>query len=48
MGAGQHSLTYLARATHAGEFVAMPAEVYAMYDATVWGRSGSERFVVGR
>jgi len=48
MGAGQHTLTYLARATHAGEFVAMPAEVYAMYDATVWGRSGSERFVVGR
>ena len=48
MGAGQHTLTYLARATHAGEFVAMPAEVYAMYDATVWGRSGSERFGVGR
>ena len=48
MGAGLHGLTYLARATHAGEFVAMPAEVYAMYDATVWGRSGSGRLGVGR
>ncbi len=33
----------MARATHQGEFVAMPAEVYAMYDLTTWGRSASGR-----
>jgi uncharacterized protein YfaS (alpha-2-macroglobulin family) len=39
---GSHTFTYYARATHEGDFVAMPAEVYAMYDAAVWGRSASE------
>ncbi len=38
---GQRVITYKARATHAGEFVAMPAEAYAMYDETTWGRSAS-------
>ena len=42
---GRHEYTYYARVTHAGEFVAMPTEAYAMYDATVWGRSASDRFV---
>jgi alpha-2-macroglobulin len=41
MGSGRHTFTYLARATHSGAFVAMPAEAYAMYDLTTWGRSGS-------
>jgi uncharacterized protein YfaS (alpha-2-macroglobulin family) len=41
---GNHTFTYLARATHAGEFVALPAEASAMYDLTVWGRSASDLF----
>jgi uncharacterized protein YfaS (alpha-2-macroglobulin family) len=46
---GNHTFTYLARATHAGEFVALPAEASAMYDLTVWGRSASSLFqIVGR
>ena len=39
--AGTRTFTYLARATHAGDFVALPVEVTAMYDAAVWGRSAS-------
>jgi alpha-2-macroglobulin len=46
MGKGPRMFTYLARATHAGQYVAMPVEVSAMYDATVWGRSASATFVV--
>jgi hypothetical protein len=38
---GALTYTYVARATHAGEFVALPAEVSAMYDLTTWGRSAS-------
>ncbi|MCP4535999.1 MAG: hypothetical protein GY832_02535 [Chloroflexi bacterium] len=41
LGKGQHTFSYLARATHEGEFVAMPVEAYAMYDLTTWGRSAS-------
>ena len=47
MDAGRRTLTYIARATHGGQFVAMPAEVYAMYDLTTWGRSASSELVVG-
>jgi uncharacterized protein YfaS (alpha-2-macroglobulin family) len=47
MDAGQRTLTYIARATHSGEFVAMPAEAYAMYDLATWGRSASSELVVG-
>lgn len=47
MGAGYHPFAYLARVTRAGVFVAMPAQAYAMYDATKWGRSSSQTFVVG-
>ena len=43
---GQHVITYKARATHPGDFVAMPAEAYAMYDETTWGRSASGVLVV--
>lgn len=47
MGSGQHVYTYYARATHSGTFVAMPVEVYAMYDLATWGRSASGRLVIG-
>lgn len=43
---GQHVYTYYARATQAGQFVALPAEVSAMYDSTVWGRSSSQVFSI--
>jgi hypothetical protein len=33
--AGTYTYSYLARATHAGTFSALPAEVYAMYDITL-------------
>ncbi|MFN8490819.1 MAG: MG2 domain-containing protein [Caldilineaceae bacterium] len=46
LNAGQRTFTYLARVTRAGTFVAMPAQAYAMYDATKWGRSASQTFVV--
>ena len=40
------TFTYFARATQAGSFTAMPAEVYAMYDTAVWGRSASNQIVI--
>lgn len=40
-------ITYFARAAHSGQFVALPAEVYAMYDLTTWGRSAGSALVVG-
>jgi uncharacterized protein YfaS (alpha-2-macroglobulin family) len=46
MGAGSRTFTYLARATHSGDFVAMPVEVSAMYDLSFWGRSSSGLLVV--
>lgn len=46
MGAGEWRVTYLARAVRAGRFVALPTEVSAMYDPTVWGRSASQVFTV--
>jgi hypothetical protein len=46
MEAGTHTFSYYGRATHLGEFTAMPAEVYAMYDLSVWGRSETRPFVV--
>jgi uncharacterized protein YfaS (alpha-2-macroglobulin family) len=41
LNSGRHVYSYLARATRSGSFSALPAEVYAMYDPTVWGRSAS-------
>jgi uncharacterized protein YfaS (alpha-2-macroglobulin family) len=38
---GNHTITYLARTNHEGEFIAMPAQAWAMYDNTLWGRSSS-------
>jgi uncharacterized protein YfaS (alpha-2-macroglobulin family) len=46
LDAGQHTFTYLARATHSGAFTAMPAEAYGMYNLALWGRSASDNFVV--
>ncbi len=46
MNQGKHTFSYYARATHAGEFVAMPVEVSAMYDLTTWGRSASNQFLI--
>ena len=43
---GEWGVTYLARAVRSGRFVALPTEVTAMYDATVWGRSASQTFGV--
>ena len=45
--AGRHSYEYVARATHSGHFVALPAEVSAMYDLSTWGRSGSDTLLIG-
>ena len=46
MPAGRYVYRYFARATHTGDFVALPAEAYAMYDATTWGRSSSQAIAV--
>jgi uncharacterized protein YfaS (alpha-2-macroglobulin family) len=45
---GIHTLTYLARAAHAGRFAALPAEASAMYDLLFWGRSASDALIVRR
>ncbi len=46
LGKGPHRFTYLARATVAGRFHALPAEAYLMYQPEVWGRSAGEILVV--
>jgi uncharacterized protein YfaS (alpha-2-macroglobulin family) len=38
---GDRTFTYYARATTPGQFVALPAQAYAMYDLSLWGRSES-------
>jgi uncharacterized protein YfaS (alpha-2-macroglobulin family) len=45
---GTHVYTYLARAMTAGEFLALPVRVSAMYDFSLWGRSGADRLVILR
>jgi hypothetical protein len=40
---GRHTYTYLMRATTAGEFGVLPAQVYPMYAEEMWGRSASQR-----
>ncbi|MGD2040226.1 MAG: hypothetical protein PVH11_05330 [Anaerolineae bacterium] len=40
---GEHTLTYLVRATAEGTFTALPAQVYPMYEPAVWSRSSSSR-----
>ena len=46
MDAATYTFAYYARATHVGDFMAMPTEVYAMYDATLWGRSATRPLTV--
>jgi hypothetical protein len=46
MERGVKTFTYFARATHAGDFKAMPAEVYAMYNLALWGRSASSQLII--
>jgi uncharacterized protein YfaS (alpha-2-macroglobulin family) len=41
------TLTYLARVARTGTFTALPAEAYAMYDETLWGRSSSTGITIG-
>lgn len=45
--AGRHTFSYMARATHAGAFVALPAEAWPMYDLANWGRSASNVLLIG-
>jgi alpha-2-macroglobulin len=44
---GAHTFTYLARATQAGMFNSLPAQVYLMYAPEQWGRSASGLITVG-
>lgn len=46
MWPGEHRFSYLMRATTLGVFSALPAEAYPMYEAEVWGRSGSHQVSV--
>jgi len=46
MNSGPTTLSYLARATTSGTFIALPAEAYAMYVPLIWGRSADATFVV--
>jgi len=43
MAEGTYPFTYYVRATQAGAFTALPAEAWAMYAVTLWGRSASEQ-----
>jgi uncharacterized protein YfaS (alpha-2-macroglobulin family) len=47
LSTGAHAFTYLARATQAGAFSAIPAQVYLMYSPEQWGRSASAQIIVG-
>ncbi len=38
---GTRTFTYYARATTSGQFTALSAQAYAMYDLSLWGRSES-------
>jgi alpha-2-macroglobulin len=47
VNAGTYSIEYLARAVSSGTFIALPAEAYAMYESSIWGRSESSILTVG-
>ena len=44
---GVYDYSYVARATTPGEFVVPPAKAEEMYSPEVFGRSGSDRVVIG-
>lgn len=46
LNAGSRTFSYIARATQSGSFTAMPAEVSAMYDPTIWGHSTSDEIII--
>ena len=46
MAKGVKVFRYYARATVSGDFTALPAEAYAMYDEAVWGCSASNRMTI--
>ncbi|MCB0189111.1 MAG: hypothetical protein KDE31_32805, partial [Caldilineaceae bacterium] len=46
MSAGVWQTTYLARAVTPGDYVALPAEAYAMYQLEQWGRSAADAWQV--
>ena len=46
LSSGRATYDYLARATHSGTFIALPAEAWAMYELETWGRSASGKFQV--
>jgi hypothetical protein len=43
---GRHVLRYLARAISAGDFAALPAQAYLMYEPDVWSRSAGGRLQI--
>jgi uncharacterized protein YfaS (alpha-2-macroglobulin family) len=45
---GTRTFTYYARVTTPGEFVALPAQAYAMYDLSLWGRSESRNIQINK
>ncbi|MFW5968824.1 MAG: hypothetical protein ACOCV2_14965, partial [Persicimonas sp.] len=45
--AGVYDYTYTARATTPGEFIAPPAKAEEMYHPETYGRTGTDRVVVG-
>lgn len=45
---GTRTFTYYARITTPGQFIALPTQVYAMYDMSLWGRSESTRIQIGK
>jgi uncharacterized protein YfaS (alpha-2-macroglobulin family) len=48
MQKGSRTFTYYARVTTSGQFLALPAQVYAMYDLNLWGRSESADIQVNK
>lgn len=46
MPAGVWQISYLARAVTPGDYVALPAEAYAMYNLEQWGRSAADTWQV--
>jgi uncharacterized protein YfaS (alpha-2-macroglobulin family) len=45
---GTRTFTYYARVTTPGQFTALPAQAYAMYNADLWGRSESAEIEINK
>lgn len=45
---GTRTFSYYARATTSGKFIALPAQAYAMYDLSLWGRSESVKIQIDK